>query len=137
LKEAGDVTVLEMDKTFGAIGVKFEKLSDHSLLALAHNPGESVYSVTVKTPLKGITGFRLEALTDPNLPHNGPGRSKNGNFVLQEFTVEASPLNNPAVTNKVALTNASADFSQPHFPVANAIDGVKTNGWAIDAGPGR
>jgi hypothetical protein len=96
-----------------------------------------VYSITVKTPLKGITAFRLEALTDPNLPRNGPGRSKNGNFVLQEFMVVAAPLEKPEATNMVILQNATADFSQPGFSVTNAIDGVMTNGWAIDAGPGR
>ncbi len=121
-------TALDPSAYYAAVGTKFTKLEDKSLLATGSNPGVSEYSVTCKTTLKGITAFRVEALTDPNLPHNGPGRSGNGNFVLSEFTVQAG-------TNDLALTNATADFSQNGFPVAAAIDGVITNkigwGWRI------
>jgi hypothetical protein len=59
--------------------------------------------------------------------------------VLSEFSVEASPDAPNAATNQVPLRNASADFSQPDFPVAAAIDGVITNkvGWAVEDLPGR
>jgi hypothetical protein len=45
----------------------------------------------------------LDTRVDPNLPRNGPGRSKNGNFVLQEFMVVAAPLEKPAVPCKPTL----------------------------------
>ncbi|HVR72812.1 MAG TPA: DUF1549 and DUF1553 domain-containing protein, partial [Planctomycetota bacterium] len=134
---AGDWTFLEMDDVFGAIGVKFEQLDDQSLLALAHNPGESVYTIKVKTRLRGITAFRLEALTDANLPRMGPGRAPNGNFVIQELTIEAAPIEKPSELVKVALQNATADFSQQGLEVAKAIDGDAKTGWGVDAGPGR
>jgi hypothetical protein len=94
-------------------------MEDNSLLATGSNPSGSEYTVTAKTNLKGITGFRLEALTDPNLPYYGPGRADNGNFVLTEFTVEVSHDGTNASTNTipVPLQNATADFSQPDFPV--------------------
>jgi hypothetical protein len=127
-----DWTVLDPSAFYGSVGTKFNKQDDGSLLATGSNPPFSEYSVTCKTKLKGITAFRLEALPDPNLPYNGPGRAENGNFVLSEFSVQAG-------TNKVVLTNATADFSQTGFPVVAAIDGIITNkiGWAVEDLPGR
>jgi hypothetical protein len=135
----GTWTVLEPTAYYASVGTKFTKLDDNSLLATGSNPGTSEYTVTARTSLKGITGFRLEALADPNLPSYGPGRSGNGNFVLSEFSVEASSGAPGAATNQVPLQNATADFSQPDFPVAAAIDGMITNktGWAVDDLPGR
>ncbi|MDB6109862.1 MAG: putative rane protein, partial [Pedosphaera sp.] len=129
--------VLDPGAYYGAVGTKFTKLSDQSLLATASSPPFSTYTVTAKTELKDITAFRLEALTDPNLPHNGPGRVGHGNFVLTEFSVDAiSPDSH--TTNHIVLRNATADFSQPGFSVEDAIDGKADakHGWAIDGGPG-
>lgn len=136
--EVVDWQVLDPDSYYGAVGTKFAKLDDHSLLATASNPGVSTYTVTVKTRLKGITAFRLEVLTDPNLPHNGPGRAGHGNFVLTDFSVQAISQDG-RTTNEVALQNATADFSQSSFPVSDAITGKADakHGWGIDAGPGR
>jgi len=140
--EVVDWEVLNPVSYYGAVGTKFEKLSDNSLLATASSPPVSTYTVTVKTKLKNITAFRLEALTDPNLPRNGPGRVAHGNFVLTQFSVDAIAPDGH-ITNHVTLTNATADFSQPGFPVTDAIDGKDyakgdaKHGWAIDAGPGR
>jgi hypothetical protein len=124
--------VLDPSAYYAAVGTKFTKLEDKSLLATGSNPGVSEYTVTCKTSLKGITAFRLDVLADPNLPYNGPGRADNGNFVLSEFTVQVG-------TNQISLTNATADFSQTGFPVAAAIDGTITNktGWAVQDLPGR
>lgn len=145
-----DWTVLDPEKFYGGVGTKFNKLKDNSLLATGSSPPISVYTVTVRTKLKGITGFRLEAMTDPNLPLNGPGRADNGNFVLNEFSVDAAPESDPTKTNRVVLENATADFAQDGFPVEAAIDqdagkapekkslkGTKLPGWANDGGPGR
>jgi hypothetical protein len=135
----GTWTVLEPLSFYASVGVKFTKLDDNSLLATGSNPGVSQYTVTARTSLKGITGFRLEALADPNLPSYGPGRAGNGNFVLSEFAVEASTDVSNTATIQVPLQNATADFSQPDFPVAAAIDGMLTNktGWAVEDLPGR
>ncbi len=138
--KGGHWTVLEPASFFGAVGTKFTKLKDGSLLATASNPPVSGYTISAETTLTNITGFRLEVLTDPNLPAYGPGRGANGNFVLTEFSVEASPKNNtnePAA--KLELQHATADFAQAEFPVSAAIDGMLTNknGWAVDGGPLR
>ncbi|RYD80667.1 MAG: DUF1553 domain-containing protein, partial [Verrucomicrobiaceae bacterium] len=62
---------------------------DGSLLATGESPGTDTYTVQVRTSLRGITAFRLEALPDPTLPQNGPGRSDSGNAVLSELSVTA------------------------------------------------
>ena len=131
--------VLDPISYYGAVGTKFTKLSDKSLLATASSPPVSAYTLTVHSKLTNITGFRLEVLRDPNLPMYGPGRAKNGNFVLSEFTAWASPESDPANTNRIALTNATADMSQKDFAISAAIDGISTNktGWGADGGPGR
>ena len=130
-------TVLEPESFFAAVGTKLTKLGDNSLLATASSPPNSGYTVTARTRLKNITAFRIETLRDANLPSFGPGRSKNGNFVLTEFSVDAAPMEGGGPTNRIALQHATADLAQTDFPVTSAIDGVSTNktGWGIDAGP--
>jgi hypothetical protein len=134
-----DWTVLEPMSYYGSVGTKFTKLDDDSLLATGSNPPFSGYVVSAKTKLTNITGIRLEALVDPNLPNDGPGRAQNGNFVLTEFKVDAAPATPNPKTNAVPLQNATADFSQDGFPVTAAIDGITTNkiGWATEDLPGR
>ncbi len=94
------------------------------------------YSISVKMDLpKAITGFRLEAMDDDRFPSRGPGISPNGNFVLSEFQVSANDASGKAMP--VKLHNATADFSQDGFPVANAIDGKTDTGWAVMPAFGR
>ena len=64
-----------------------------------------------RTPLKRVTGFRLETLTHPLLPGMGPGRGdpERTNFVLHEFGVAAGRGEDAA---SVKLVGARADFSQ-------------------------
>ncbi|MDB6155407.1 MAG: Protein of unknown function (DUF1553)/Protein of unknown function (DUF1549)/Planctomycete [Chthoniobacteraceae bacterium] len=91
----------------------------------AENDGSDSYRITVNIPTKGVTGFRIEALKG-NAP--GVGGSGNGNFVLNEVTIE-QPEPSP-----VKLSAASASFEQPGFSAKNAIDGIadkKENGWAV------
>ena len=45
-------------------------------------PAKDTYTVEAKLALKQLTGFRLEAIDDPD-PKKGAGRSKDGNFVLK------------------------------------------------------
>jgi hypothetical protein len=97
-----------------------------SVYKLAAN---ETFVVTVKSDLKDVTGFRLEALDDDEYPARGPGGSPNGNFVLTEFKV-ATP-GKDGKSNPVKLRNARADHSQDGFAVANVIDGKDDTGWAI------
>jgi hypothetical protein len=48
------------------------------------------YTVRVRGPLKGVTGFRLEALLDD--AKKGPGRLEHGNFALSDLRVKSAPI---------------------------------------------
>lgn len=120
-----------------SFGVKFDKLEDGSFIARGDNSTSNNYVITAKTGLKKITGFRLELLTDPNLPRTGPGRSNDGSFFVTEFVVEVSSPGQPDAKRKIQLKSAAADFERPDFPVKNVIDGEYKTHWSSDAGPGR
>lgn len=93
--------------------------------------GKDVYSLTLKTSASKLTGIRLETLSDSSLPAGGPGRAKNGNFVLNEFRVKIQSLADPSQSKSIKLAKATADFSQSGWDVAGAIDGDPGTGWAI------
>ncbi len=127
---------------------------DGSLTAWGYAPTKWTSKFTGKTDAKRITGFRLEMLTDPNLPLNGPGRSPLGLFALSEFMVDVADPKTPEKTTRVKLVSATADFGNEEKPlevmfddrtgkkrvtgpVSFAIDGKDDTAWGIDAGPGR
>jgi hypothetical protein len=120
---------------FAAFGVKFDKLEDGSFVAKGDNATTNNYIVKAKTSLKGITGVRVEFLTDPNLPRGGPGRAPDGSFYFSEFSVEAAPLAKPDPAEKIALGDVTADFELPDSPAKNVIDGNLKTHWSSDAGP--
>ena len=126
---------------------------DGSFIAAGFQPTKSTTVLRLKSDLKGITGFRLEMLNDPNLPANGPGRSFMGTFGLSEFEVEGAGADGKPVPVKFA--RATADLEAPektkvhplfnekepkerYFgPASYAIDGNPDTGWSSDLGPGR
>ncbi len=135
-------------------GQKYLPLADGSFLAAGYAPTKHRVKLTVRTDLPQITGFRLELLTDPNLPCGGPGRSVRGTGALTEFEVEAAPADAPDKATRVKLAKATADLNLPETPldamfddrsgkrritgpIDFAIDGKDETAWGIDAGPGR
>lgn len=109
-------------------------LPDQSVLLEDEVPDRDTYTVMVRTKLTGITGFKLEALTDPSLPGEGPGRGEASrpNFVLTSFRVTAAPDGgSPA---PVQLVRATASFSQSKFSVENLLNPIsdQRTGWAIN-----
>jgi len=74
-------------------------------------PATDFYTVKVRGGQRGITGFRLEALTDPNEPTKGPGRFPHGNFVLSDFRVSVVPANQDVVKARyVRVERADTGF---------------------------
>jgi hypothetical protein len=100
LSTGGDVTAawtILNPASFSSDGGNFAtELGDLSLLVSGGSISSATYTVTASTTAVGITGFRLEALADPSLPTNGPGRHANGNFHVSQFTVDASPVPEPS-----------------------------------------
>jgi len=135
-------------------GCKYLPMEDGSFLAQSYAPTKHRVKLTVKVPQEEVTGFRLELLTDPNLPCNGPGRSVKGTGALTEFDVEAGPADGSAKLQKIKIVSATADVDAPEAPleaifddksnrkritgpVAFAIDGKDETAWSVDIGPGR
>jgi hypothetical protein len=114
------------------------KQADGSFLATGPNPAPQTYTLKAKlTKGTKVTALRLEALTDPSLPAQGPGRAPNGNFVLSELKMLLAPVDKPTETKAVTFARALADFSQESFAVASAIDGNRRSGWAIHPQMGK
>src|SRR6266446_2470533 len=129
-------TVLE-PKDWQNFATKFEKLEDSSLLGGGDLQPGGVMRVWTETQLTNITGFRLEALTNPNLIYGGPGLIGKGTFLVREFTVEAYPLDG-TVTNKIKFRRALADQEAPGFSITNTIDGdTEKGGWTPAITPDR
>ncbi len=122
---------LEPTSYTSAGGATLAKQPDHSIFVTGNGPTKDTYTVVVNTPLSGITGIRLEVLTDPRLPKNGPGRAADGNFVLSEFAVKASEPSDPTTVVPLPIRQAWADYAQADYPVAKAIDNKKDRGWAV------
>ncbi len=73
---------LEPSKVGSAKGSSLVRRPDGSVVAGGENPGQDIYELEFKTSRAGITGLRLEVLSDPSLPSGGPGRGENGSFFL-------------------------------------------------------
>ncbi|MBA3481629.1 MAG: DUF1553 domain-containing protein [Pirellulales bacterium] len=130
-------------------------LEDGSILAAGYAPTthQTDFAVEVKGPAK-ITAFRLELLNDPNLPHDGPGRSIYGLFGLTEFKVTAEPLDASQKPAPLKIAKVTADVSPAERlldaafddrsnrrrvtgPIEYTIDGNDLTAWSGDIGPGR
>ena len=145
--------ILPIEYTGDAAEHWYVKQPDNAWLATPSAPRATV-SFTWVNKLPRITAFRLELLTDPNLPAGGPGCSPDGLCALSEFSVDVAPVTDPTQKTRVKFASATADFNAPTLPLerafANAaiparitgpiqfaIDGDNSTAWGIDAGPGR
>ena len=128
--------VVEPKAMSASSSATLSKEPDGSIVVSGPNK-DGVVTISAETDLTGITGVRLEVLTDKRLPNNGPGRATDGNFVLNELELTAGPKADPKQAKPVKLANALADFSQASFEVAKAIDGSPADpnsGWAVSPG---
>jgi hypothetical protein len=135
-------------------GAKYSLLKDNSILCMGYAPTKLTTRFVAKTTLTNISAVRLEVLTDPDLPRNGPGRSYKGTFGLTELRLEVASADSPTNRTKAKFSKATADYEmertplEPNFydkstnarfvgPVSYALDGDDNTAWDIDAGPGR
>lgn len=119
--------------TFGANnGANLYPQEDGSFLVTGMIENKTHYIMMLNTRLKGITGIRVEAMTDEMLPRLGPGWAPNGNFVLSELRVESASLQDVNNLKSHAIASVVADYSQPTLEIAKAIDGNENTGWAVD-----
>ena len=109
-------------------GTTLKAAKDGTTTATGKEPDQETYVLEAPTDLQQITGLRLEVLRLGET--GGPGRSKDTNFVLTKISL-AARLPGSDRWQELPLHQAKADFSQTKFPVANALLGQATTGWAI------
>jgi mono/diheme cytochrome c family protein len=113
----------------------FKKLDDGSHLIGGKTAKEDVYDLELKPTPNPLTALRLEVLPDASLPGQGPGRSKNGNFVLSEFKVLRGKSVSDAV--EIPVHSPIADFEQKGFTAIAVLDGDSQTGWAVSGAVGK
>ena len=104
--------------------------SDGAVLLTGEVPPAVDHTFVLQPPAKPITAIRVELLTDDAIPGSGPGRGEAArpNVILSEVTCEVI---RGEEKKQVAFSAAVADYSQPNWDVARAIDGDRKTGWAI------
>jgi mono/diheme cytochrome c family protein len=112
-------------------GTEFTPLPDGSYLCVGPRPERDTYRFTAALPAKGVCAVRIEVLSDPSLPHAGPGRQDNGNLHLSEFKVKVASLPDPDRIVDVPLRDPVADFNQDGWDISRAIDGKPETAWGI------
>ncbi len=120
-------TVIKPDEMQSTGGATLTAQSDGSILAVGFNPARDSYTVAGLSTLKRITAIQLEALSDPSLPHNGPGRVRNGNFNMHMFEVLSQG-------DPQRLTDIHASFRPGrylHSIIDGSIDGGIWDGWGM------
>jgi serine/threonine protein kinase/formylglycine-generating enzyme required for sulfatase activity/WD40 repeat protein len=118
-------TTLKPAEAKSVLGATLSILPDNSILASGPNPSLDNYRVVLPVPRDiDLAAVRLEALTDPSLPANGPGRypgrgpgngSFKGTFAQGSWKVTATLPNrkDPIV---LEFDQASADHHIPEYP---------------------
>ncbi len=129
---------LSLTKFTGPKGVQFtQNPKDLSVLVTGANADAGSYTIEGTIPAGvAVTGIKLEALSDESLPSQGPGRSEEGNFVLNriQFFVDGK---------RSYFGDAEASFTQVgNWQVRGALDlNVKAKsegtGWAIGPQSGK
>ena len=120
-------------------GSKYQPQSDGSFLAIGEAPNQDTITFTAKLPAGTWKAIRIEALSDPSLPNQGPGRAGNGNFALGNLLVEQLPSRENGEPVKLVLTQPQATHQQngDSLSVAASIDQDLVTGWAVDGQIGK
>lgn len=110
---------------------------DGSILVTGPVVDQDEYTLDLELPKRPLTGIRLETLTDDSLPKRGPGRAPNGNFVISQIRLYASPDRDFGDAIEIAFTGATSDFAQGKFAAEGALSTEKKTGWAISPQMGK
>lgn len=124
--------VLDFSEYQSKEGATLEKLDDGSILASGELPDLDEYTFTADVQARDIRALRVEALTHPSFPHNGPGRSR-GRFVMTSLKATVQPLADPdAEPVKLKFVSTwTTDPADPHADPLPAGSGanVADRGW--------
>jgi mono/diheme cytochrome c family protein len=118
-------------------GATFRELPDGSYLAEGANAASDTYTFTASN-IDWLGALKIEALADPSMKHNGPGRAANGNFALSRITVTAGP---PGSDRAQPLSLKPGEFTHQQnagsLSVAASLDTDAKSGWAVDGQIGK
>ena len=132
---AGEWQVLDIVDIKTASRATADKLDDGSILFSGDNVDFDTYTLAADISARDLRALRVEALTHPSLPFNGPGRSHDGEFLLGRVSAEARPMSEPEVEPvKLKLQNARAtdQLEAGYASVSLAIeDNSDRSGWAL------
>ena len=123
-----DWTPLTPVKLYGDRGSKFTQ-DEQGIVSVAvdGNAASDSYFVTIQTPPGITTGIKLEALSSDVLPQKGPGRSPNGNFVINQCTIKDGD-------KVLKISETTATFEQKGYSAKQVTDPRASNdpkkGWA-------
>ena len=110
VREAGRAWTPLVPRTAAATnGAQLTVRDDASVVASGPNPQVTTYTVEASSDAAGITGLRLEALLDPSLPKEGPGRDAYGHFRVTRVQVFAAPASDPAKRTRVDFKTVKGD----------------------------
>ncbi|HMO66414.1 MAG TPA: DUF1553 domain-containing protein, partial [Verrucomicrobiota bacterium] len=113
-------------------GVELKALEDGSFLAGGALPDNADYTFALDWPEPLVlTALRVEALRDGSLPHGGPGRHEEADFVLTDFVVTFRTPEGGA--NRVKFDEAFASFAMNGYGPKAAVDDDANSGWAVAA----
>ena len=129
---------LDLDSAKSSGGSVLVPLPDGSVLVTGESPAREIHTLRASAEARGVKFFRIEALTDESMTRKGPGRAANGNFVLSDLKVFASPAKDKTAKPKqLKILSAKATHQQNpgSLSVASSFDGNPTGtGWAVDRG---
>ncbi len=120
-------------------GTEYTIDASGSLLATGTLPERETTLLTVSPGVASLSAIKIEVLTDPSLPVNGPGRAANGNLHLSEFEVTyfQAREGKPPSSKKLEIAKATADFDQEGWTASHAIDRDPKTAWGIHPQEGK
>lgn len=130
-----DWQVLDLTDMESTSLAEMDKLEDGSILVTGDNVDFDQYRLVAETAASNIRALRVEALTHPALPFNGPGRSHDGRFLLGLISVKAQPLSDPEaqpVQLDFSSARATAELDTDYYSAeAAVVDDNDRSGWAV------
>jgi hypothetical protein len=138
--------ILEPHSIVSEGGATPHLLEDRSVYIDGNHPNRDTYSLEFELPEGTYTGLRLEALTHPDLPANGPGRGTvldDGTFFLSEFLAYATPVCEASVSGEIPPATLTFQRAAATFPTSgkntpqSSLDGSIDTGWWTQGGAGK
>lgn len=116
----------------------YQLQADGSYLSIGEVPSQDIITLTTSVQKLTVQALRLEALAHASLPHQGPGRADNGNFVLSDVRLMlAGAVSDTSELPKFVAARAAHEQNSDSLSVAASIDSDPVSGWAVDGQIGK